>query len=239
MIYNFGKFSLLWSSISPQNQDQFWWFFIPWKRFEVLFNNLPLSPIFIINSSSDLINFREIIINFLISLWIQPLFNIKPLNSRYFHQIGKFGLCFDTRPCEIDDLTVSARQPSNKVARLYRLPKLNATKKNDHFPLPFSDQILDRPVGQSYFCFLDGYSGYNQIAIHPDDQEKRTFTCPFGTFAFRWMPFRLWNAPETFQRCMTTIFSYFLSDNHEVFMDDFSVFGDDINSILAHLTKIL
>ena len=77
--------------------------------------------------------------------------------------------------------------------------KLNSATKKDHFPLPFIDQILDRLVGSSYFCFLDGYSSYNQIIIHPDDQEKTTFTCPFGTFAFRRMPFGLCNAPATFQ----------------------------------------
>ena len=63
--------------------------------------------------------------------------------------------------------------------------KLNAATKKDHIPLPFIDQILDRLAGQSYFCFLDGYSGYNQIAIHLHDQEKTTLTCPFGTFSFR------------------------------------------------------
>ena len=90
---------------------------IPWKRFEVLFHNLPFSPIYIIDLSSDLINFKEIIINFLISLWIRPLFTIIPLNSRYFHQIGNFGLCFDTRLCEIDDLMVSARQQGRSFVR--------------------------------------------------------------------------------------------------------------------------
>ena len=117
--------------------------------------------------------------------------------------------------------------------------KLNSTTKKDHFPLPFIDQILDRLVGLSYFCFLDRYSGYNQITIHPDDQEKTTFTCPFGIFAFRCMPFRLNNAPATFQRCMTAIFSDFLGDSLEAFMDDFSVFGNDFERCLAHLTKIL
>ena len=76
--------------------------------------------------------------------------------------------------------------------------KLNAATKKDHFSLPFIDQILDRLAGQTYFCFLDGYSGYNQIAIHPDDQENTTFTCPFGTFALRRIPFGLCNAPATF-----------------------------------------
>ena len=117
--------------------------------------------------------------------------------------------------------------------------KLNSAMKKDHFPLPFIDQILDRLAESSYFCFLDRYLGYNQISIHLDDQEKTTFTCPFGTFAFRHMLFGLFNAPATFERCMMAIFSEFLGDSLEVFMDDFSVFGNDFESCLAHLKKIL
>ena len=76
--------------------------------------------------------------------------------------------------------------------------KLNAETKKDHFPLLFIDQILDKLSSQGFYCFLDGYLGYNQLAIHPDDQEKMTFTCPFGTYAFQSMPFGLCNAPATF-----------------------------------------
>ena len=81
--------------------------------------------------------------------------------------------------------------------------KLNSITNKDHFPLPFIDQILDLLAGSSYFCFLDRYSGFTHIAIHPNDQEKTTFRCPFDTFAFRRMTFGLCNAPTNFQRCMS------------------------------------
>ena len=104
--------------------------------------------------------------------------------------------------------------PSEKKWRVYiDYRKLNSATKKDHFPLPFIDQILDRLAGSSYFCFFDGYSGYNQIAIHPDDQEKTMFTCIFGTFDFRRMPFVLCNALATFQRCMTVTFQHKISMN--------------------------
>ncbi|CAL9019012.1 unnamed protein product, partial [Prunus brigantina] len=82
-------------------------------------------------------------------------------------------------------------------------------------------------------------SGYNQIAIAPEDQEKTTFTCPFGTFAYRRMPFGLCNAPATFQRCMMSIFSDMVERFIEVFMDDFSVFGDSFDQCLHNLSKVL
>ena len=76
--------------------------------------------------------------------------------------------------------------------------RLNKVTRKDHFPLPFIDQMLDKLVGNEYFCFMDGYLGYNHITIAPEDQEKTTFTCPYGTFAFRRMPFGLCKAPGTF-----------------------------------------
>ncbi|KAL4281633.1 hypothetical protein GQ457_03G016360 [Hibiscus cannabinus] len=117
--------------------------------------------------------------------------------------------------------------------------KLNKVTKNDHFPIPFIDQMLDRLVEKAYYCFLDGYSGYNQIAIAPEDQEKTTFTCPYGTYAFRRMPFGLCNAPTTFQRCMLAICSNMVEDYLEVFMDDFSVSGDNFETCLGNLAKVL
>ena len=63
--------------------------------------------------------------------------------------------------------------------------KLNTATRKDHFPLPFIDQMLDRLSRHPHFCILDWYSRYKRIAIAPEDQEKTTFTCHYGTFSFR------------------------------------------------------
>nr|GFB96043.1 reverse transcriptase domain-containing protein [Tanacetum cinerariifolium] len=102
--------------------------------------------------------------------------------------------------------------------------KLNEATRKDHFPLPFMDQMLERLTGNKYYCFIDGFSSYFQIPIDPKYQEKITFTCPYGTFAYKRMPFGLYNAPGTFQRCMMAIFHDMIEQTMEVFMDDFSVF---------------
>ena len=71
-----------------------------------------------------------------------------------------------------------------------------------------------------------------------DDQSKTTFTCPFSTFAYRHMPFGLCNAPATFQRCMTAIFSDFCEKIVEVFVDDFSVYGTSFDDCLSNLDRV-
>jgi hypothetical protein len=85
--------------------------------------------------------------------------------------------------------------------------ELNKETLRDYFPFPFIDQVLDTLSGKQYFSFLDGFSGYNQIQIALEDQEKTTFTCPWGTFSYRVFPFGLCNAPTTFQREVLGIFS--------------------------------
>jgi len=104
--------------------------------------------------------------------------------------------------------------------------KLNDAIRNDHFPLPFMDQMLERLAGQSFYCFMDGYSGYNHIVVDPNNQQKTTFTCPFGVFANRRMPFGL---------CMMAIFADMVEKCIQVFMDDFSVFGSSFDYCLFNL----
>ncbi|GJT34314.1 reverse transcriptase domain-containing protein [Tanacetum coccineum] len=101
------------------------------------------------------------------------------------------------------------------------------------------DQMLERLAENKYFCFLDGFSGYFQIPINPNDQEKTTFTCLFGTYAYRRMPFGLCNAPATFQRCMLAIFHDMIEESVEVFMDDFFIFGNSFDTCLNNLNKML
>ncbi|GJX15363.1 reverse transcriptase domain-containing protein [Tanacetum coccineum] len=112
-----------------------------------------------------------------------------------------------------DELVPTRTVTGWRVCIDYR--KLNEATAKDHFPLPFMDQMLERLVGNKYFCFLDGFSGYFQIPIDPMDQEKTTFTCPFGTYAYRRMPFGLCNAPATFRICMLAIFHDMIEDSVE------------------------
>ncbi|GKF04838.1 reverse transcriptase domain-containing protein [Tanacetum coccineum] len=122
--------------------------------------------------------------------------------------------------------------------------KLNEATRKDHFPLSFMDQMLERLAGNEYYCFLDGFLGYFQIPIDPKDQEKTTFTCPYGMFAYRRMPsrrmpFGLCNAPGTFQRCMMAIIHDMIKKRIEVTMDDFSVFGNSFGNFLSRVDKML
>nr|GFB06855.1 reverse transcriptase domain-containing protein [Tanacetum cinerariifolium] len=117
--------------------------------------------------------------------------------------------------------------------------KLNEATRKDHFLLPFMVQMLERLAGNEYYCFLDGFSGYFQILIDPKDQEKTTFTCPYGTFTYKRMSFGLCNAPGTFLRCMMAIFHDMIERTMEVFMDDFSVLVNSFSTCLTNLENML
>ena len=117
--------------------------------------------------------------------------------------------------------------------------RLNEVTRKDHFLISFMDQLLERISSHPFYCFLDGYSGYFQIEIVVEDQEKTTFTCSFGTYAYRRMPFGLCNAPATFQRCMLSIFSDLVERNMEVYMDDITVYEGSFEECLINLETVL
>ena len=159
------------------------------------------------------------------SSWVSPV-----------HVVPKKG-GFTVIRNEKNELIPTRTMTGWRVCIYYR--KLNTATRKDHFPLPFIDQMLGRLAGHPHFCFLDGYSGYNQIAITPEDREKTTFTCPFGTFSFRRMPFGLCNAPGTFQRCMMSIFSDLAEEVMEIFMDDFTMYGSSFEKCMHNLGTVL
>ena len=121
----------------------------------------------------------------------------------------------------------------------FGLQEIKCMDREEKFSYALHGSNLDRLAGKGSYCFLDSFSGYNQISIAPEDQEKTTFTCPYGTFAFKRMPFGLSKAPATFQRCMMSIFSDMVEGTIEVFMDDFSVVGDSFEWCLSHLSEVL
>ena len=117
--------------------------------------------------------------------------------------------------------------------------KLNVVTRKDHFPLPFIDQLLERVFGHPFYCFLDGYSEYFQVEIAVEDQEKTTFTYPFGTYAYKRMPFSLCIAPVTFQSCLLSIFSDMVERIMEVYMDDITIYGGTYEDCLVNLETVL
>ncbi|RVW59112.1 Retrovirus-related Pol polyprotein from transposon 17.6 [Vitis vinifera] len=137
------------------------------------------------------------------------------------------------------------RQPQRRlnphlqeVVRTEVLKLLKQNEKGEEIATRLTS-VLERVSGHPFYCFLDGYSGYFQIEIDVEDQEKTTFTCPFGTYAYRRMPFGLCNAPATFQRCMLSIFSDMVERIMEVFMDDITIYGGTFEECLVNLEAVL
>ena len=112
--------------------------------------------------------------------------------------------------------------------------KLNAMTVTDAFPLPFTNSVLDTVAAHECYIFLDGFNGYNQICMHLDDQEKTSFVTEWGVFVAEVMMFGLKTTPTTFQRIITEIFDEYILAFMQVFLDDFAVYGQQ----LEHLTQL-
>ncbi|KAK5776033.1 hypothetical protein PVK06_043991 [Gossypium arboreum] len=97
---------------------------------------------------------------------------------------------------------------------------LNRASPKDNFPLPHIDTLVDNTAKHSLFSFMDGFSGYNQIKMAPEDMEKTTFITMWGTFCYKVMPFGLKNAGATYQRAMVTLFHDMMHKEIEVYVDD-------------------
>lgn len=102
---------------------------------------------------------------------------------------------------------VPTRKKTGEIRLCVDLRNVNKVSLKDNYPLPKMDHILQRVVGSSRVSLLNDFSGYNQILVHLDDQEKTTFTTPWGTFMYIKMPFGLKNTEATFQRAMDIAFA--------------------------------
>jgi hypothetical protein len=117
--------------------------------------------------------------------------------------------------------------------------ELNKSTRKDNFILPFIGQVLGVLAGKEYFSILDGFNGYNQIQIIPEDQDKMTFTFPWGTFSYKVLQFGLCNAPTTFQRDIVIIFLDLIHDKLEICMDDFTPYGISFDEALPNIDKVI
>jgi hypothetical protein len=116
--------------------------------------------------------------------------------------------------------------------------KLNSQTKKDPFPLPFLDLVLDTTARPKMDPFMDGYSGYNQVKMVEEDKEKTSFIFEWGAYAYNIMPFGLCNGLTTFQKIVTQTFKKYINNFMQVFLDDFSVYGQKEDH-LSHLKKCM
>jgi hypothetical protein len=97
---------------------------------------------------------------------------------------------------------VSVRKKNGEMRLCIDFKNLNKCSRKDNYPLPKMEHILQKVSGSKLMSFIDGFSGYNQIVVHPKDKEKTAFMTPWGTFMYENIPFGLMNAGVTFQRVM-------------------------------------
>jgi len=133
---------------------------------------------------------------------------------------------------------VVVRKKSGEIILCVDFRNLNKCSKKDNYPLPKMEHLLQKVSGAKVMSFLDGFLGYNQVAVHPDDQEKTAFTIPWGTFMYSKMPFGLINAGATFQRAMDIAFEGEKDKFVLIYLDDITVYSSSHQDHVKHLKKV-
>jgi len=133
---------------------------------------------------------------------------------------------------------VPVRKKNDDIRICIDFRNLNKASQKDNFPLPIMEQTLHSVAGSELMSFLDGFSGYNQVLVHPDDRLKTTFRTKWGTYAYQKMPFGLINVGATFQRAMDTTFKGLLNKSIVVYLDDITVFSKKRSNHLHDLKQI-
>jgi ribonuclease HI len=132
---------------------------------------------------------------------------------------------------------VPVRKKNGEIRLCVDFRNLNKCSRKDNYPLPKMEHMLQKVSGSRVMSFIDGFSGYNQIAVHPEDREKTAFTTPWGTFMYEKMPFGLMNAGATFQRAMDIAFIGEKDKFVLIYLDDITVFSNSHELHLQHLRK--
>ena len=114
---------------------------------------------------------------------------------------------------------------------------INDPSPKDSFPLPRIDQIVDASAGHGMLSFLDAFSGYHHIPMHPPNAEKMSFITPHGLYCYNMMPFGLKNVGATYQRLVTKMFRPLLGSTMEVYIDDMLVKSKQHSDHAAHLQQ--
>src|ERR1043165_1590409 len=133
---------------------------------------------------------------------------------------------------------VPVPKKDGKVRMCVYYRDLNRASPKDDFPLPHIDILVDNTAYAKVFSFMDGFSGYNQIKMAPEDMAKTTFITPWGTFYYKVMPFGLKNVGATYQRAMVTLFHDMIHKEIEVYVDDMIAKSQDEEEHLVHLQKL-
>jgi hypothetical protein len=133
---------------------------------------------------------------------------------------------------------VPVRKKSGEIRLCVDFRNLNRSSRKDNYPLPNMEHILQKVTGASRISMIDGFSGYNQISVMPEDREKTTFTTPWGTFMYAKMPFGLMNAGATFQRAMDIAFIGEKDKFVVIYLDDITVFSKTDKEHRCHLKKV-
>ena len=114
---------------------------------------------------------------------------------------------------------------------------INKACLKDSFPLPRIDLIVEATAGHELLSFMDAFSGYNQISMNPNDQEKTSFVTAQGTYCYRVMPFGLKNAGATYQRLVNRMFQKQIGATMEVYIDDMLVKSTKSDLHITHLSE--
>lgn len=164
--------------------------------------------------------------------------NLESQIKSELNKLLKAKIIFPIRHSKWVSNMVPVKKKSHDIRICIDFRNLNRACQKDNFPLPNMEKILQSVVGSELMSFLDGFLGYNQILVHPDDRLKRTFRTKWGTYAYQKMPFGLINVGATFQHSMDIGFKGLINKSVVIYLDDIIVYSKNRNNHLNDLKHI-